>query len=115
MYTRERLNERLEKKKHQSHDSDRLEHSSVACVAAARYEALREAALGQALPPTARSGLVLFLRRGMWAWVRALIPDVVTVRAAGLSPPDRPVAYRHDALVHILTLMAMSTNDRRSE
>lgn len=33
---------------------------------AAQYEVLRMAALGEALPPTARSGLMLFLRRGMW-------------------------------------------------
>jgi hypothetical protein len=33
------------------------------------------AALGDALPPQARSGLMLFLRRGMWAWGRALIAE----------------------------------------
>jgi len=33
---------------------------------AARYEALRAAAFGDGLPPEARSGLTLFLRRGMW-------------------------------------------------
>lgn len=33
---------------------------------AARYEMLRLAALGEALPLEARSGLLLFLRQGMW-------------------------------------------------
>ena len=32
----------------------------------ARYERLRSAMLGEALPPDARSGLVVFLHRGMW-------------------------------------------------
>ena len=31
----------------------------------AQYEALRGAVLGDALPPEARTGLLLFLRRGM--------------------------------------------------
>lgn len=39
---------------------------------AAQYEALRVAALGEALPPEARSGLMLFLRRGMWGWALSL-------------------------------------------
>ena len=30
------------------------------------------AALGQALPPEARCGLMLFLRRGMWGWARVM-------------------------------------------
>ena len=30
------------------------------------------AALGEALPPEVRSGLMLFLRRGMWGWARTL-------------------------------------------
>jgi hypothetical protein len=31
-----------------------------------QYETLRKAALGDALPPDARAGLMLFLQRGMW-------------------------------------------------
>jgi hypothetical protein len=37
-----------------------------------QYETLRRAALGDALPPEARAGLMLFLRRGMWGWARAM-------------------------------------------
>ena len=40
------------------------------------------AALGEALPPTARSGLMLFLRRGMWGWAQTL---------AAASPVQQPV------------------------
>ena len=46
---------------------------------------LRMAALGEALPPEARSGLVLFLRRGMWAWARTLA--AAAPRRAGGSRP----------------------------
>ena len=38
----------------------------------AQYEALRSAALGDALPPEARTGLLLFLRGGMCGWARAV-------------------------------------------
>jgi hypothetical protein len=37
-----------------------------------QYETLRTAALGAGLPLEARSGLALFLRRGMWGWARAV-------------------------------------------
>jgi hypothetical protein len=37
-----------------------------------QYECLRLAALGEPLPPQARSGLLLFLRRGMWGWAHSL-------------------------------------------
>jgi hypothetical protein len=42
----------------------------------ARYEVLRLAALGEPLPPEARSGLMLFLHRGMWAWARTPLTSV---------------------------------------
>ncbi len=50
----------------------------------AQYEALRNTALGQALPAEARSDLQLFLRRGLWGWAR--------VRAAAGASPSRPRA-----------------------
>src|SRR6516225_295117 len=36
----------------------------------AEYEILRMSTLGDALLPESRSGLVLFLRRGMWGWAQ---------------------------------------------
>jgi hypothetical protein len=47
----------------------------------AQYETLRGAGLGHALPPEARGGLMLFLRRGMWGWARAL-----AMAGASMSP-----------------------------
>ena len=55
---------------------------------AAQYEVLRMAGLGEALPPTARSGLMLFLRRGMWGWAQTL---------AAASHVPQSVAYSTSA------------------
>ena len=71
------------------------------------------AALGEALPPTARSGLMLFLRRGMWGWAQALAaarPVQQPIHASPLTPP----ANKRTAVVHVLATMAMSTHDRRT-
>jgi hypothetical protein len=72
------------------------------------------AGLGEALPPTARSGLMLFLRRGMWGWAQTLVaagPVQQPVRALSLTPPAR---NERTAVVHVLATMAMSTHDRRT-
>ena len=80
---------------------------------AARYEALRAAAFGNALPPEARSGLVLFLRRGMWRWARALIA-AQSASQERVSPPSAACSSTHDAtVVHLLAAIAMGSNDDR--
>lgn len=53
----------------------------------AHYERLRMAALGEALPPEARSGLMLFLRRGMWAWAQAQASPKTREVTSRLSGP----------------------------
>lgn len=79
-----------------------------------QYEALRHAAFGQALPPEARSGLLLFLRRGMLGWARAMA-------TAGASPPPQPrheaslsfpAAEESKAVIHIFATMAMNAEPR---
>ena len=76
---------------------------------AAQYERLRTAAQGSALPPEARSGLSLFLRRGMWGWARAMTSDFTpTAHSSFSSPPPR-----HAALVQIFASMALNLNNRR--
>ena len=77
---------------------------------AAQYEALRVAALGEALPPEARSGLMLFLRRGMWGWALSLA--VANARQEPIYPPtSSPAApYEREAVIHVFAAMAMSTN-----
>jgi hypothetical protein len=72
------------------------------------------AALGEVLPPTARSGLMLLLRRGMWGWAQTLVaasPIQQPVHAASLTPP---AGNERTALVHALATMAMSSHDRRT-
>ena len=46
--------------------------STPSSTIVAQYETLRAAMLGEALPPDARSGLIVFLRHGMWDWARIL-------------------------------------------
>jgi hypothetical protein len=85
-----------------------------ATVVVARYERLRSAMLGEALPPDARSGLFVFLHRGMWGWARAL-----SVEPARLEPiPSRSSApaqlIERRAIVCLLAGMVMAINDRRA-
>ena len=77
------------------------------------YETLRSAALGESLPFDARKGLALFLRRGMWEWVRARLPsDGVAVLAQSVSSRT----FADDAnrvVVQLVADMAMSSMKRR--
>ena len=80
----------------------------------AQYEALRSAVLGQALPPEARSGLIVLLRQGMWRW--ACRPAAGTVRPEPFpdqtSIPMEPFERR--AVIYALAGLAMARNDRRT-
>jgi hypothetical protein len=68
------------------------------------------AALGEALPPEARSGLMLFLCRGMWGWARGLAIGGIPQEPlpARRSNPAEPCA--HSAIVHVFAAMAMQIN-----
>ncbi|SEP37033.1 hypothetical protein SAMN05216228_11271, partial [Rhizobium tibeticum] len=82
---------------------------------ASQYEVLRKAALGAALPLMARSGLMLFLRRGMWGWAQTLTATAITPREQNYpSSIAWPLHRGHSAVVHVLATIAMSINDRRS-
>lgn len=84
-------------------------------MVAAKYEALRMAALGQPLPLEARSGLALLLRQGMWGWARAVGQVAAQERSESNRAPLRSTAPRqHNAVVQILAAMAMKANKRRS-
>jgi hypothetical protein len=79
-----------------------------------QYESLRNAALGNVLPPEARSGLLLFLRRGMWGWARVMatlgssLPEQVR-RGASLS---FPATEESRAVIQILAAIAMNAEHR---
>ena len=72
------------------------------------------AALGEALPPTARSSLMLFLRRGMWGWAQALAAASLVQQPDHTSSPTPPARNERTAVVHVLATMAMSTHDWRT-
>ena len=89
-------------------------HSLESSIAAAQYETLRTAGLGGALPLEARSGLILFRRRGMWGWARALA-DASAPKQPIRSAPMTPIApYEHRTIIHVFAAMAMNTNNRRA-
>ena len=76
----------------------------------AQYEALRAAVLGEALPPEARTGLLLFLHRGMWGWARAVATMRAPQRPSGSRPPNWTIPDEHRAVVHILAAMVINAN-----
>ena len=75
-----------------------------------QYETLRRAVLGDALPPEARAGLPLFLRRGMWGWARAVASMSAPPRPTGPRPPNWKIPEEHRAVVHIFAAMAINAN-----
>ncbi len=84
----------------------------------ARYERLRSAMLGEVLPPDARSGLIVFLHRGLWRWVCMLASeparlDPIPSRSSS-SRSSMPEEFIEDrAVICLLAGMAMAINDRR--
>ena len=81
---------------------------------AAQYETLRMAALGEALPPEARSGLMLFLHRGMWAWARTLAAPRAREEPTPAPSPSSTAPCERQAVIYVLAAMAMNTHERRA-
>jgi hypothetical protein len=77
-----------------------------------RYEALRGAVLGDMLLPEARAGLLLFLRRGMCAWARALATMHTPQRPVGSRPSSLPIPEEHRAIVHVFAAMVINGNHK---
>ena len=89
--------------------------SILSSAIANQYELLRGAALGEALPVGARSGLMLFLRRGMWSWVKTLVAATDPQHSQTHSPPAATSPHRaHPTIAHVLANIVMSIHDRRS-
>jgi len=93
-------------------------HFEMQMRATERYEILRAAALGTALPPEARSGLTILLHRGMWAWVRTIVrapdqrPYVVMPSAVGRPIEDETSEQR--TIICLLAAMMMAVPERRT-
>ena len=80
----------------------------------AEYETLRMATLGDALPPVSRSGLALFLSRGMWGWARMLTTAnrcPTPLLAAPSGPTER---CSRNAIIQVLAAIVMNFDRRRT-
>lgn len=76
-------------------------------IAVTQYETLRAAALGNALPPEARAGLMLFLHTGMWGWTRAVTAMHAFERPAGSRPSNWKAPEEHRTVIHLFAAMAI--------
>jgi hypothetical protein len=85
--------------------------SIVASTAVAQYETLRMSMLGEALPPEARSGLMLFVRRGLWGWARALAVGSVRQEPIPARCSDPAEPRERGAIVYVFAAMAMTVNN----
>lgn len=72
-----------------------------------QYETLRGAVLGDALPPEARAGLLLFLRRGMCGWARAVATIGTPPQPTGSRPTNWKMPEELRAVVHIFAALAI--------
>ena len=87
---------------------------SPSALIISNYETLRRAALGEALPPEARSGLALFLYRGMWRWARTL-PEISVPRQPRCTISPSPADPRErSTVIHLFAALAMQLSDRRA-
>ena len=76
-----------------------------------QYETLRRAALGEGLPPEARSGLALFLRRGMWGWARATAINTASVHPARLPAMNSTAREPSRAAIYIFAALAIRADN----
>jgi hypothetical protein len=63
--------------------------------------------------PEFRSGLALFLRRGMWGWCQALTTIEEPRNPSRSSRPAAIMSDQHTTAVQILAAIAMDCNHRR--
>jgi hypothetical protein len=85
-------------------------NSAELSVVVTQYENLRRAAIGDALPCEARAGLLLFLHRGMYGWVRALATMNAPQHATGSRPSNWKAPEEHRTVIHIFAAMAIKAN-----
>jgi hypothetical protein len=88
--------------------------SILSSAIANQYELLRGAALGEDLPVSARSGLMLFVRRGMWSWVKTLVAATDPRQDETHPSPAASPHAGHATIVHVLATIVTSIHDRRS-
>ena len=84
--------------------------SAEPSIVVTQYETLRRVALGDALPPGARSGLMLFLCRGMWGWARALATMSALEQPTGSRSSSKKASDEYRTIIHIFAAMAIRAN-----
>jgi hypothetical protein len=84
-------------------------NNAVASIAVTQYETLRAAALGNALPPEARAGLMLFLHTGMSGWARTVSAVPGFERPTGSRPSNWKPPEEHRTVIHLFAAMAIPT------
>ena len=84
-------------------------NAADASIAVTQYETLRAAALGGALPPEARLGLMLFLCTGMWRWVRAVTEMRAFERPAASRSSNWKAPEEHRTVIHLFAAIAVPT------
>jgi hypothetical protein len=84
-------------------------NAAASSIAVTQYETLRMAALGNALPPEARAGLMLFLHMGMWGWARAVTAMRTVERPADSRPSNWKPPEEHRTVIHLFAAMAIPT------
>lgn len=91
-----------------------VEEPTAAIGIAERYETLRTAALSARLPLEARSGLALFLRRGMWGWAQAAALSATPSRPTRSFFPTPTANDDQRAVIYLFAAMAMRSTKRRT-
>ncbi len=101
------------RKKNSEMTSNATRSSEVPSSVVTQYETLRRAALGGVLQPEARWGLMLFLRRGMWGWIRAVAIGSASVsrQPSGSLSLSWTASDGHRAIVHVLAALAMNAGN----
>jgi hypothetical protein len=86
--------------------------SAEPSILVTQYETLRTAAVGEPLPPEARTGLTLFLRRGMWGWARAMISTSASRQPTRSLSSNWNVPEGYRAIIHLFAAMAINADNR---
>lgn len=88
--------------------------STPTSILTSQYETLRRAALGEALLPQARSGLAVFLYRGMWGWATTLSAPAFSKLSLPEAQPTPSDYSSHIAVIQLLATLAMLPQEARS-
>ena len=85
-------------------------NSAQQSIVVTQYELLRRTALGDALPPEARAGLMLFLCRGMWRWAQAVASMNAFQQPTVSRPSNWKMPEEYRTVIHIFAAMAIMPN-----